>query len=208
MHYIVLVIGDDPETQLEPFSCYNEDVLEFDLYETREDLLKQYNALSEEKKKYYENVDAYIEDQGYDQNEDDPDEFGHYINPNIKYDWYSFGGRWRGFLKLKAQEVAHFGDDKDGTKIVTAYTYPPHRLSEASWYSEGSIPSGYGDCAKAQDIDWEATLKTTVPVALLYEGEWLERDDFNKEGEWNNKVRDTVKDLPNDTQVSVYDLHY
>lgn len=36
--------------------------------------------------------------------------YGYWENPNRKWDWYSLGGRWTGFFKLKAGAIASIGE--------------------------------------------------------------------------------------------------
>lgn len=61
--------------------------------------------------------------------------YGYWHNPNAKYDWYTLGGRWAGFFKLKdnASGVAGKGSLVGGNKA----------------------PLGWADSVKVKDIDFE-----------------------------------------------------
>lgn len=74
-HFTVLVIGNDPEKQLQPYHEY------------------ECTGIKDEHV-------VFVEDEGYDF---DPKlgKRGHWTNPNAKWDWYSLGGRWAGFFTVK-----------------------------------------------------------------------------------------------------------
>lgn len=74
-HFTVLVIGDNPEDQLAPFQENNMD-----------DCPRQFLKFNEDKEC---NIDPETGKRGY------------WENPNAKWDWYSLGGRWAGFFRLK-----------------------------------------------------------------------------------------------------------
>jgi len=67
----------------------------------------------------------------------DPDKkrYGYWENPNAKWDWYTLGGRWTGFFKLKSDVV----DAKIGRPGLGADVAPP----------------GTADQAQKKDIDFE-----------------------------------------------------
>lgn len=74
-HFTVLVIGDDIEKQLAPY---------------------QENNMGDCPKEYMQ----FTEDEDYDVDEETGKK-GYWSNPNTKWDWYSVGGRWTGYFKLK-----------------------------------------------------------------------------------------------------------
>lgn|SRR3990167_2725760 len=74
-HFTVMVIGEEPEKQLQPFHEYECTGIED------------------------EHV-IFVEDEEYDLDEKTGKK-GHWTNPNKKWDWYKLGGRWSGFLHLK-----------------------------------------------------------------------------------------------------------
>lgn len=117
-HFTVLVIGDDPETQLAP---YDENIV-------MEPYVKE--AVSDEDKKsfmefYLEkgaiNEDVSFEDaysqhgESWNSNEWKKNDAGIWeewstYNPASKWDWYQLGGRWAGFFKVKDGMPAVVGE--------------------------------------------------------------------------------------------------
>jgi hypothetical protein len=79
---------------------------------------------------------------------EEPDEngrYGYYYNPNAKWDWYSMGGRWSGFFKLK-----------DGVKSIVGR--PGIFNNDPKEYGEGVR----ADQAKKGDIDFTGMRKQYV----------------------------------------------
>lgn len=92
-HFTVLVIGETPEDQLQPFHEY------------------ECTGIKDEHVVFVENAEYSDELNG---------KKGHWTNPNAKWDWYSLGGRWAGFFTVKKDaEVAIQGHHraKDFAKI-------------------------------------------------------------------------------------------
>lgn len=148
-HYSVLVIGDYPESQLEPFDenyavepYYVGDVSEAEKermlsYYKKEGF--EYNTFEEcyAEKGYEWNGNAYILEDG---------EWRKYstYNPDSKWDWYQLGGRWTGcFIKLK--------DGAQGT------------IGVGSWASKNN--PGVDQACK-EDIDFDAIKLSAREKAL------------------------------------------
>lgn len=121
-HFTVLVIGENPEEQLAPFQENNmgncpREYMKFrvwgddgeDHWFDNEEAFKNSGLRSEEK--------------------------GYWENPNRKWDWYSLGGRWTGFFKLKV-----------GVNEVVGR---PGLMTEPA-------EDGYGDQCLKSEIDFEA----------------------------------------------------
>lgn len=142
-HFTVLVIGNNPEDQLQPYHEYEctgiEDqyVINVDKTSEVEDWLKEILFVGKTKDgdkidyHYYEDRATelltdfkqmprkeYIALISEDEQEAIDDNFGykkqdgkyfHYTNPNAKWDWYSLGGRWTGFFKLKERAKGKIG---------------------------------------------------------------------------------------------------
>lgn len=139
-HFAVLVIGENPELQLEPFDenleceayCVG-DVSEAD----KEQMLRYYNRTDV----VYNTFEECYREKGVEWNgnawrlEDGVwKEYSTY-NPDSKWDWYQLGGRWTGaFIKLK--------DGAQGT------------LGSRSWASERNVAGV--DQAYKKDIDFDA----------------------------------------------------
>ena len=132
-HFTVLVIGDNPEDQLQPFS----ENLEVPRYvrdsvsqEDKDYFLEHYRKEGKITNQSFEDVyQIYGED--WNGNSWVKDENGEWqemssYNPNSKWDWYSLGGRWMGFFKLKEGAVGELGrpgvfkNQPDGIGMVDA----------------------------------------------------------------------------------------
>jgi hypothetical protein len=100
-HFTVMVIGENPEDQLEPFqennmgNCPQEHLAFHDETESLENTWKE---MSDEEKSEFSDFAQFAEDEGYEEHEG---KFGYWENPNAKWDWYVLGGRWSGMFKLK-----------------------------------------------------------------------------------------------------------
>lgn len=98
-HFTVLVIGANPEQQLQPFHEYESTGIE-------DEFVKDIDITDEARAAFVEHGEA---DQPFEQFAEDwygyePRADGKVIkrtNPNSKWDWYQIGGRWSGLLKLK-----------------------------------------------------------------------------------------------------------
>lgn len=156
-HFAVMVIGPDVESQLAPFHEFectgydDEYVQEIDM---TDEVLADFDLFVEEgvEKPLQEALEYHgIENQVVE----DPSQLdlsnkhkyryaiardGQLIkaikrtNPNKKWDWYQVGGRWHGFLKLKAGAEGKTGE-------------PGLMTPEAK--------QGRADCARKGDVDWE-----------------------------------------------------
>lgn len=98
-HYVVLVLGENHEEQLEPFDERLE-VDEYKVYLTEKEVTSMRDH-------YQVKTDSTLVEKMEEWNGDKggKDKKGIYYlttyNPNSKWDWYQLGGRWSGFLKLK-----------------------------------------------------------------------------------------------------------
>lgn len=82
-------------------------------------------------------------------------------NPNSKWDWYSIGGRWSNFLKLKnglcadsalLSDVDFFFDSKDKSFVTFAVILP-----DGTWHQRGDM--GWWGVATDIKDDWYDTYK-------------------------------------------------
>lgn len=199
-----MVIGDDPEAQLAPYS----ERLEVDEYVYAElsehDKQRMLDHYNQERTTPYESFDECYAENGedWDNNSCRKNEAGVWCeystyNPQSKWDWYLLGGRWSGkIIKLK----------KGATSGI---------IGERSWCS---TTNGV-DAALKKDIDFEAMDKEPeywVPYAVVKDSKWLGRGDMGWWGistnnapleEWTQKVRELIASLPDDTLISFYDCH-
>lgn len=121
-HYTVLIIGEKPEAQLEPF--WELDLNRKDMLNDKRavfvpsfkigDLEKEFKKFKEEHKKemeeakedYWEryktcSAEYWVNNWGGNYLNKEKTHYGYYHNPNAKWDWHSLGGRWTGSFKLK-----------------------------------------------------------------------------------------------------------
>ena len=142
-HFTVLVIGPNPEDQLEPFQENNmgdcpDKFMEF--VDAEDDLKKSFakenpNTQYESDESYREAFDSYVDGEVYKK---DPKtgRYGYWENPNAKWDWYQLGGRWTGMLKLKS----------DASK--------KHAIQGTPGLMTKCAKDGYADAALKCDIDF------------------------------------------------------
>lgn len=197
-HFVVMVVGDNPEKQLAPFD-ENLEVPEYCVGEVSD-------ADKKSMMDYYKSDNF---DECYAQYGEDWDrgicrknengiwcEYSTY-NPNSKWDWYKLGGRWSGqHLMLKPGA-------KSGVVGSPSWTNPTQ--------------AGY-DAALKGDIDFNATTKEQfAPYALIKDGVWYAKgrmgwwgvttETYHSDEEWIEKCWEMVKELPDDTLISFYDCH-
>ena len=152
-HFTVLCIGDNVEEQLEPFfelectmnqdEIKNDDRAEFQQESTTEELEKDFDRVKNEHPEYYyETLEEFAEEyHGYIKRENS-EIWGRWTNPNAKWDWYSIGGRWTGFFKVK-----------NNPKYIDDIS-----VGEAGLMTEPA-PKGYSDSIRFCDIDFEGMEK-------------------------------------------------
>jgi hypothetical protein len=115
MHFLVIVVGEEPEEQLEPFQENNfgtcrEEYLEF---HDEEDSLREHyqtgifdypDAKDPDRGKPLREVFPTFEDYAdeyHGPRDEKTGRYGEWFNPNSQYDWYQLGGRFTGHLILK-----------------------------------------------------------------------------------------------------------
>lgn len=125
-----------------------------------------------------------VKDWGYEIDEND-NLISHY-NPDSRWDWYSIGGRWSGFLPLKDR-------DEEGNPIETNVAY----FDEIDWeylLKEKFTPFCYidldGDWHEKGEMGWFATVKDESP-----------------EEEWIKEFKEYVDSIDEDCLVTVVDFH-
>lgn len=174
-HFTVLVIGAEPEKQLQPFHEFectgtsDEFVQDIDqTAEAREEYADRTRDKNEEKKSFAAFVEGWY---GYEVVPfgEQPDlegrhKFGYVLvneageaekvvrrtNPNKQWDWYQLGGRWAGFFRLKPGATSGVVGT---TGLFTA-----------------EAPAGHADAALKGEIDFEA-------MRIAAEGKAAERYD-------------------------------
>lgn len=107
-------------------------------------------------------------------------------NPDSKWDWYSIGGRWSGFLPLKEK-------DKDGNPLESNEAY----FHEIDW-------------------EYLFEYKYPPFCFVTEDGEWIEKGEmgwwgvsFNEqpEDDWNTQFKKYLDTVDSDCLVTVIDFH-
>ena len=135
-HFTVLVIGENVQNQLQPYHEYectgieDEYVKFVPAEQTLEELENHYNEKKEAND--YSSFEEYMEDyHGYSK---ENGQWGRRTNPNAKWDWWSIGGRWTGFFKLKEGATGEVGE-------LGAFSTQPK--------------VGFADIVSKGDVDWD-----------------------------------------------------
>ena len=158
-HFTVMVIGSDYEAQLAPYHEF-ECTGYVDQYVVDVDITDEFRQAMDNAKEdaeddetpleyalgYYGYEDQVVEDASEIDREGEH-KFGYVVvkdgavvkvvrrtNPNAKWDWYTVGGRWMGFLKLKDGATGQLG--RPGT-------------------FDNSAEAGTADQVRKGDVDWQ-----------------------------------------------------
>lgn len=190
MHYLVMVIGEDVDAQLEPF--YQD--LEVDEYEVgevddyeKQRMLDYYERQGEVFKTFEECYEANGKDWNWNRYRKDSDgvwrEYSTF-NPNAEWDWYEIGGRWAGRIRVKEgveYEKPHF-----------SWGWPEDKKQEV-------LAERRADTALLKDI---ANVEQLSCYSIVNDGEWIcVGDDSNEE------VQSLLKTLSPDTRITFVDCH-
>jgi len=117
-HFTVMVFGDNVESLLEPYD-ENMNIPKYSKGVVSEKEKEEFSKYYIESEPALKNLtfDQLYKLKGNDWNDNswEKDENGLYIeystyNPNSKWDWYSIGGRWSGFFKLKEGKKGEIGE--------------------------------------------------------------------------------------------------
>jgi hypothetical protein len=216
-HFSVLILGDEPEEQLEPFAELSaidgplaEDWRAAFVTEVPRDRFaaaaREITVAAEAAgmpyapryRRLVQAADYAALFTDFFGGESGPDgDWGYYANPAAKWDWFVLGGRFQGRLRLLPGRRGFSG--------------------ERSWFNEDApVLPNTCDQARAGDIDWAATRKVFTPFAVLKDGEWFEQGEMGwwgcviaekTDAAWAEEVAALLQGLPPETLVSVYDCH-
>jgi len=102
-HFTVMVVGENPEDQMEPFRVNNSNIcdpqyLKYMVYNGETGESKIFETEEEAKKEYKGEL-----------NKEGSTIEGYWENPNAEWDWHVLGGRWTGFFELKDPKKGQLG---------------------------------------------------------------------------------------------------
>jgi len=144
--------------------------------------------------------------------------YGYWRNPNAKWDWYVLGGRWNNSFILKD---GSFSDQAKKGDID---------FEEMEKVNEKKLNKNWKEAKKEKNkvmqkmiygIEEGDTLESYVEsqkkfstFALLKEGQWYEKASMgwwglttNTNEDWYSEFDKLLKELPENTLLSVYDCH-
>ena len=218
-HYSVLILGKNPEIQLFPYEELDlpPDELAVDPRAEFEVAVSAPNYAKEARKIILEieqddsplhglagqyrqllhrgRFEEIFEDWFGGQKGPDGD-WGRYCNPEAKWDWFTFGGRWAGKLVLKPGHTGVLSGESEDEDVK----FSPLEV----------------DQARCGDIDWEKTRQSFSPFAVLKRGQWYEQGQMGwfaivrerKSDEiWEDEITRLLEGVPDDETVSVFDCH-
>lgn len=155
-HFTVLVIGENVDEELAPFQENN-------MGDCPPEYMK-FMCWVEGEKHIFDSEEEAKEALGEKFNEEE----AYWENPNAKWDWYSVGGRWSGFLKLKEG-----GKGETGRPGVFGYDEE----------TKGKLDSGlWVDQARKRDIDLEGMREEAAEEAKKAHREVIEAVEDKLEG--------------------------
>lgn len=215
-HYSVLIIGKHPEVQLFPYEQLDlpsellrddpraEFVTEVPAGEfdrKARQIIAEIESDKPELAAYYrrlltENRVEDVLESWFGGEISDVGDWGYYRNPEAKWDYFAFGGRWAGKLVLKPRRSG---------------TVSPESLVGSSRPSPLEV-----DQACFGDVDWRKTRKAFKPFAVLKHGEWHEQGQmgwfgiarkYKPEQVWEDEISRLLEGIPQDEIVSIYDCH-
>jgi len=116
-------------------------------------------------------------------------------NSDAKWDYWTIGGRWSNYFLLKPEVVKKRG------------------LLEKALH--GKKDSFWVNTALKKEIDWDnPKMENKIPYGFVKDGKWFDIEDFQKN--WNDKKGEkeydelylkTLKELPEDTRLTIIDIH-
>ena len=180
-HYSVLVIGENVEKQLEPFwelDLSREEMIDdfravFNKDFKKEDLEKEFKKFKEKYKKEIKEgkedywvkyrtckAEEWFKSWSGSYLNKEETYYGHYNNPNAKWDWFEIGGRWAGSLKLKKGKMGFL---KEQTSIFPKFD------DEKKEIHKKLLEQRKVDSALKKDIDFSPNKKEYKKALRFWE---------------------------------------
>lgn len=147
--------------------------------------------------------------------------YGHWKNPNSKWDWYVLGGRYDNYFKLKngtytnqskKSDIDFEGMAKEAEE--KAILYWEEALSKN--LTIGSRYHSYGIKKEDTKESYIKSFKSISTYAVLKDGTWYEKGktsllgsttDGNVQEDWDKEFYKILDSISDDTLLSVYDIH-
>lgn len=214
-HFIGLVFGNDVDEllekysenlEMEPYVIYTKDEA---INEIRERRIKQYELALSEKPKYenedpnvnsrlqtineiiekgmyisYEDAWEMAKSWGYEIDEDE--NLLSTYNPNSKWDWYSEGGRWDGYLPV-------LNRDENDNVMYENFAFK-FEVDWNTFFGEDKVPF----CFVTADGEWHESAKM---------GWWGMTADDKEVEAWEQEFKDYLASVPEDIEITVIDFH-
>lgn len=111
-------------------------------------------------------------------------------NPDAKWDWYSIGGRWTGFFKLKEGATGEFHGQ-------SYYLNDKEREADEKLRAEGRV----ADVCKVKDIDWDAMDKAEKERRGKFYDEYHSAE--KKPFIWSEKEVKEIKELSREEYINL-----
>ena len=186
MHYPGMIVGPDPDAQLEPLADHVQ-VPRYKLFlEARDVALmsQQFSMPESDLAALAARMPEWMESEG---GVEDGRLFQWSTeNPQSKYDWYQRGGRFTGSLQLKQPQ------------------------QPAGWRRLfGAKPKDRVDQARKSEIQPELLL-ANPPTAVLLDGVWHECPFTSEPAElerWSRRFAELFASIPDDALLTIMDMH-
>ena len=181
-HFIGLVFVDqynNYEEMLEPFNEQNEDYYQFE--DCTDEVTERWNTLPDldaeptshpcDKAHYPTIQDLAKHWYGYRivKDDDGNERYGYNHNPNAKWDWYSEGGRWNGYLPTKegTRTDADLVSEIDWDKFIAEHNAPFCFVdTECEWHEKAEMGWWAQTWNEKEPADWDKEFKDYVQSLL------------------------------------------
>lgn len=157
-------------------------------------------------------------------------------NPHSKWDWYQLGGRWSGFFILKKGKKGKLGNHRLKEFDPSVADLPPDRADQArkgdidfvamrkeladqaeKWWKEFKSGKGFWDDKKdSTKKEFISKHSKVATFAVLKDGVWYEQGEMGWWGvvrdekdpdKWQGEFDKLINGLPDNTLLSVVDVH-
>ncbi|RLJ03806.1 MAG: hypothetical protein DRP08_02985 [Candidatus Aenigmatarchaeota archaeon] len=145
--------------------------------------------------------------------------YGHYNNPNAKWDWYTIGGRWDGYWLKKDGSMANqtLKAQIDFDKMIEIR----RKDAEYRWnyyHKNGKIDDMWirldlSEFEKPLD-EYVECAETPATFAILWKDKWYERGEMmwfgvsiENEAQWNGIYREIWDSIHEEELITIVDYH-